>query len=162
MERDIVMDFDTIKLELDEQKNKLERIKEALKLDEKKERINELEKETMKDGFWEDSKNSSVVLGEMKALKNMIEKIDKLSKDLADAYAYLELAEEMNDLESYKEAKKLLDILIERLETLEIDTLLSEEYDSNNAIVTIHPGAGGTESQDWALMLYRMYSKWSR
>lgn len=160
MERDIVMDFDTIKLELDEQKNKLERIKEALKLDEKKERINELEKETMKDGFWEDSKNSSVVLGEMKALKNMIEKIDKLSKDLADAYAYLELAEEMNDLESYKEAKKLLDILIERLETLEIDTLLSEEYDSNNAIVTIHPGAGGTESQDWALMLYRMYSKW--
>lgn len=160
MECDIVMDFDTMRIELNELSSKLDRIKGALKLEEKKIRIEELEKETMESDFWEDSKKSSVVLSELKSLKNILEKIEKLEKDLSDALGYLELAEEMNDLESYKESKKIIDTLDEKLETLEIDTLLSEEYDSNNAIVTIHPGAGGTESQDWALMLYRMYSKW--
>ncbi|MDO4282423.1 MAG: peptide chain release factor 2 [Clostridia bacterium] len=154
------MDFDTMRIELNELSSKLDRIKGALKLEEKKIRIEELEKETMESDFWEDSKKSSVVLSELKSLKNILEKIEKLEKDLSDALGYLELAEEMNDLESYKESKKIIDTLDEKLETLEIDTLLSEEYDSNNAIVTIHPGAGGTESQDWALMLYRMYSKW--
>lgn len=154
------MDFDEVKIKINELKEKLSRIKEALKLGEKEERINELEKETMKEGFWEDSKKSSSVLSEMKTLKNLLEKVLKLDKDLSDAIGYLELAEEMNDNESYKEAKKILEVLDDKLEMLEINTLLSEEYDSNNAIVTIHPGAGGTESQDWALMLYRMYSKW--
>lgn len=154
------MDFDEVKIKINELKEKLDRIKEALKLDEKERKINELEKETMKDSFWEDSKKSSSVLSEMKTLKNLIEKVLKLEKDLSDAIGYLELAEEMNDNESFKEAKKIIETLNDNLEMLEINTLLSEEYDSNNAIITIHPGAGGTESQDWALMLYRMYSKW--
>lgn len=67
----------------------------------------------------------------------------------------------MNDQESFKEAEKISKILNGKLEKLEIETLLDGEYDSNNAIITIHPGAGGTESQDWAEMLYRMYLKWA-
>ena len=69
---------------------------------------------------------------------------------------------EENDIESYNESIKISKLLEEKLNKLEITTLLSEEYDENNAILTIHPGAGGTESQDWALMLYRMYTRWSQ
>ena len=68
--------------------------------------------------------------------------------------------EEENDNDSFKEAKFISLKLEKDLEKLEVNTLLSEEYDINNAIVTIHPGAGGTESQDWAMMLYRMYTRW--
>lgn len=160
MECDIIMDFDTLKIRLNELNEKLKRIKEALRLKEKMNDLEELEKETMSEGFFEDSKRSSIVLTQMKSLKSIIDKMLKLDQEMSDAFGYLELAEELNDIESYKEAKKLSDILDNKLEILEIDTLLSDEYDSNNAILTIHPGAGGTESQDWALMLYRMYSKW--
>ena len=72
------------------------------------------------------------------------------------------MAEQLNDFESFKEAEKITLILTEKLEKLEMDTLLNGEYDSNNAIITIHPGAGGTESQDWALMLFRMYTRWAQ
>lgn len=161
MECDEIMDFDAIRMHLNELKQKLERMKDALKLEEKKERMNKLEQKTMEEGFWEDTSISSTVLTEMKTLKKAIEKIEYLEKELSDAQGYLELAEELNDIESFKEAEKILEYLEEKLEALEIDTLLSGEYDNHNAIVTIHPGAGGTESQDWAFMLYRMYTKWS-
>lgn len=135
------MDIDTLKIKLNDIKKKIVRIKEALRLNEKEKRVDELEKETIKEGFFEDSKRSAAILSEMKTLKDIIEKMLKIDKDLSDAVGYLELAEEMNDLESYKESKKILDNLDEKLEVLEIDTLLCDEYDSNNAIVTIHPGA---------------------
>lgn len=154
------MDFDSLKILLNEIKCKFENIKQALSLKSKKERLIELEKTTMKEGFWEDTSLQSIVLSEMKVIKNTIEKIDYIEKEISDFSGYIEIAEEMNDLESYKEAINLSKILSNKLEKLEIDTLLSDEYDSNNAILTIHPGAGGTESQDWALMLYRMYTRW--
>ncbi len=154
------MDIDELKMKYSDEMEKLNKIIEALNLDEKKKRIQELEEKTMSNDFWQDSKNSSLVLGEIKSLKNIVEKIEKLKKELSDALGYIELAEEVQDFESYKEAKKIIEEMSEKLDILEIDTLLSDEYDANNAIVTIHPGAGGTESQDWALMLYRMYNKW--
>lgn len=153
------MDFDSIKINA--LLAKLKQISEALNIDKKQERIKEIEGETIKPGFYEDAKQSSNLLAELKSLKDIIEKIDRLNNNISDAYVYIELAEEMNDVESFKEAQKLCDILDNKLEQLEITTLLSDKYDENNAIVTIHPGAGGTESQDWALMLYRMYTKWA-
>lgn len=154
------MDFDSIRILLNEIKAKLVTIANALDLDSKKNRIDTLENITMENGFWDDQKNSSKVLSELKNLKLIIEKNEKLEKELIDAKDYLDLAIELNDVESFKEAEKLSKNLVIKLEKLEIDTLLSDEYDSMNAIVTIHPGAGGTESQDWAEMLYRMYGKW--
>ncbi len=154
------MDFDSLRIYINQLKEDFYIIKEALNIESKNKRINELEKQTFDPGFWDDNKNSTKVLTEMKVLKNSCDMADKLQKDLSDAEGYLEISEEMNDIDSYKEADKISKELGEKLEKLEIDTLLSEEYDSNNAIVTIHPGAGGTESQDWALMLYRMYTKW--
>ena len=154
------MDFSGLKDILNKLTEKLNKLKSTLNLEEKYLKIKELEQLTLEEGFWGDVKNSSKVLTEIKQQKNIVLKIEKLETLLSDALEYLDLANEMNDIESFKEAEKISKILNAKLENLEIDTLLSEEYDSNNAIVTIHPGAGGTESQDWADMLYRMYMKW--
>lgn len=155
------MDFDSVKIKINELTQRLDKIKEALKFEEQKDKIKLLEEETLKDGFWEDSKNSSEVLGKIKNIKSIVDKVIKIEKQLSDATGYFELAEELGDTESFKQAEKLSNILDEELEKLNIDTLLSGEYDMNNAIVSIHPGAGGTESHDWAQMLYRMYIKWA-
>ncbi len=155
------MDFDSIRIAINLAYENLEKIKVALNYDEKKEELKKLEQETLREGFWEDNKNSALVLSKMKALKSILEKADKLKNLIDEALGYLELAEELNDEESFKQSGIYLKRSENQIEKLEIDTLLSDEYDSNNAIISIHPGAGGTESQDWALMVYRMYSKWA-
>ena len=154
------MDFDSIRIKLNELKESLTKIKDALKYTDKINEIKKLEDETLKEGFWEDTQNSSKVLSKIKILKSSVQKVDEIEKELSDAIGYFELSEELNDLDSFKQAEKISNILYEKLEKLNIDTLLSGEYDLNNAIITIHPGAGGTESHDWAEMLYRMYTKW--
>lgn len=124
-------------------------------------RIEELEKKTIQEGFWSDSKTSSVVLQEMKILKNKYTKYMRLSEEIENLQELNELLLLEEDDELEKELLKNTDILSHNLEKFEIETLLSGKYDINNAIVTLHPGAGGTESQDWAEMLYRMYSRWA-
>ena len=156
------MDFDSLKITLNEHLSKFETLKNTLKLDDKKQKIDKLEKETLKEHFFEDRKSSAKVLSDLKVLKDLVDYIEKIETLFSDTKVYLELAEEMNDQESFKEAQKLSKDLKEKLEKLEIETLLSDEYDINNAILTIHPGAGGTESQDWALMLFRMYTRWAQ
>ena len=156
------MDFDSLKITLNELLSKFETLKNTLKLDDKKQKIDKLEKETLKEHFFEDRKSSAKVLSDLKVLKDLVDYIEKIETLFSDTKVYLELAEEMNDQESFKEAQKLSKDLKEKLEKLEIETLLSDEYDINNAILTIHPGAGGTESQDWALMLFRMYTRWAQ
>lgn len=155
------MDFDSVKIKLNILMDSISKLKSAMNVDEKKAKQAELENLTMSENFWNDSNNSSKVLQEIKLLKLSVEKIEGLEKTCKSAYEYLELAEELNDIESFKEAENISISLEENVEKLKIETLLSDEYDSHNAIVTIHPGAGGTESQDWALMLYRMYTKWA-
>ncbi|MEG2310823.1 MAG: peptide chain release factor 2 [Clostridia bacterium] len=154
------MDFDGVKIFLNELILKLKTIKHALDIENKKQKVYKLEELTLKSGFFEDNIKSLEVLSELKVLKSLIEKIEKIEKELNDAFGYLELAIELNDIESFKESQALSKKLQIKIDKLEIDTLLSDEYDANNAILTIHPGAGGTESQDWALMIYRMYGKW--
>ncbi len=111
--------------------------------------------------FWNDAKKSSEVLTESKRLKNKLEKYNKLKQDIQNVQDLNELLLNENDDEMAKEVLKDTYRLEKEIEALEIDTLLSGKYDKNNAIFTLHPGAGGTESQDWAEMLYRMYSKWA-
>ena len=154
------MDFDSVRLNLEAIKEKIDTLRNAIKIDEKREKIKILEEETLKQGFWEDNDNSSKVLTELKSLKSEVLKYESIEEKYNDAVTFLELAIEENDAESFKEAKNLCGYLTNATEKLEITTLLSDDYDKNNAIITIHPGAGGTESQDWALMLYRMYSRW--
>lgn len=124
-------------------------------------RISELENKTMQDGFWNDSKLSSSILQEMKILKNKHTKFTKIHDELINLKELNELLSIEEDIELAKELLSNTKTLEHDLEKFEIETLLSGKYDINNAIVTLHPGAGGTESQDWAEMLYRMYTRWA-
>ena len=110
--------------------------------------------------FWDDAEASSNKMKELKALKSDIEAFDKLQSDYDEIETYIELGNEAEDTELCEETKELLDSFIKDFEALRMKTLFTEEYDSDNAIVTLHAGAGGTESCDWVSMLYRMYSRW--
>jgi peptide chain release factor 2 len=113
------------------------------------------------DGFWNDTKNSSAVLQEMKQLKNKQSRFNNIYNEFKNLVELNELLLLEEDESLAKELLSNTKALARNLEKLEIETLLSEKYDSNNAIVTLHPGAGGTESQDWVEMLYRMYARWA-
>ena len=123
--------------------------------------LKELEKQTTEADFWSDSKKLSVVLGKIKSIKSKCENYRKIEKELRNLIEISELLKIELDDEMAKEVTKNTKNLVKEIEKLEIATLFSGKYDNMNAIVTIHPGAGGTESQDWAEMLYRMYNRWA-
>ena len=123
--------------------------------------LSNLESETLKNEFWNDSNNSSLVLKKIKNLKNRKEKFNRLNSEINNLLEMIELLKAETDEEMEKELILNAKKIEEEILNLEIKTLLSGKYDENNAIVTIHPGAGGTESQDWAQMLYRMYTRWA-
>lgn len=123
--------------------------------------IQELHDKTLENGFWDDVTNSSKILTSLKRLQNKKEKHTKLKNELDNLIDMNELLLTEEDEELAKETLKNTKKLEQTLNNIELETLFTGKYDKNNAIVTIHPGAGGTESQDWAEMLYRMYGKWS-
>lgn len=133
----------------------------ALRVDELRERAAELEKQTMEAGFWNDQENSSKILQTIKQSKDTVSDYESLCARLEDAIALAELAIEENDESCVPEVESELAAIIATEEKERISILLSGEYDRNNAIVSFHPGAGGTEAQDWALMLYRMITRWA-
>lgn len=123
--------------------------------------LKELEEQTTQQEFWENTENTTKVLSEIKKIKGKYTKYKELEKELNNLLELSELVQEEYDEEIVKDIIKNTKKAQRNLEKLELETLLSGKYDSNNAIVTIHPGAGGTESQDWAEMLYRMYTRWA-
>jgi len=127
----------------------------------KEKELNELQKQTMDNNFWADSEKSSKVLKQINSLKNKVENFKKIKNELKNLIEVNELLLIEQDENLAKDVFKTTSILENQIEKLEISTLLSGKYDINNAILTIHPGAGGTEAQDWAEMLYRMYTRWA-
>lgn len=127
----------------------------------KEQKLKELENKTLEPDFWNDTKNSTQVLAEIKRIKGKCVKYRNIEVELKNIEELTELVTLELDEEIIKEILKSTKKLTTEIEKLEIDTLLSGKYDNNNAIITIHPGAGGTESQDWAEMLYRMYVRWA-
>ena len=123
--------------------------------------LSDLEKQTTMQNFWEDTSNSSKVLKRITELKNKIGSFKSTKKELDNLIEIKNLLSEENDAELEKELYSGLKTLNTSIEKLEISTLLSGPYDINNAILTLHPGAGGTEAQDWVEMLYRMYTRWA-
>ena len=123
--------------------------------------LNDLENETTNPSFWEDIKNSSKVLKRITELKNTVNTFNTVKNEIENLTELKNLLVEETDLELEKELNKNLLNLEDKVNKLEITTLLSEKYDINNAILTLHPGAGGTEAQDWVQMLYRMYCRWA-
>jgi len=123
--------------------------------------IAELEKETNNPDFWNNSENTQKVLAKIKKIKNKYTKYKELEKEINNLIELAEMIKLEYDEELAIDVTKNYKKQEKNLEKLELETLFSGKYDSNNAIVTIHPGAGGTESQDWAEMLYRMYTRWA-
>ena len=124
-------------------------------------KLKELEEQTNNAAFWLDSTNSSKVLKEINQLKSKIEEYQKIENNLNSVVEMNLLVEEEKEESLEEELINSIKELQKEIEKLEINTLLSGKYDSNSAILTIHPGAGGTESCDWAQMLYRMYTRWA-
>ena len=133
----------------------------ALRIDELKVTVEELDKQTLDPDFWSNSENSSTVLQKLKQTKDTIENYEALKSRLEDAITLAEMAIEENEEAYVEEVEGELRAITKEAESKRIEILLSGEYDKNNAIVSFHPGAGGTEAQDWAQMLYRMITRWA-
>ena len=131
-----------------------------LKIEEAKERCADLERETQVEDFWADAEKSSKKLREIKQLKDKYESYEALAAKLEDTYTLCEMAIEASDEDSVEEVLADTEFIETEAERKRIEVLLSGQYDKNNAILSFHPGAGGTEAQDWASMLYRMYTRW--
>ena len=155
-------------IELDQMKQKLavfeeplKEVKASLDLDSKQKRIEELEMEMEAPGFWDDPDYSNKKMKELKNLKDTVQLIEGLCTQKEDIVTLIEMGYEEEDESLIPEIESELDDFIEKLEEVRISTLLSGEYDKNNAILKLNAGAGGTESCDWASMLYRMYTRWA-
>ncbi len=127
----------------------------------KEQALKDLETQTQETEFWNDSENSTKVLQKIKTLKDKIAGFISLNNLINDTKGIIELSLEEKEESMIQEVKSSVKQIEKQLEKLEISNLLSGKHDASNAIITIHPGAGGTESQDWAEMLYRMYSMWA-
>ena len=112
-------------------------------------------------GFWDNPEKSTAIVQESKHLKDVIERYEKLCADREDMLMLIEIAEEENDTDMVPEVQESYDEFCKEYEAIRIETLLCGEYDKDNAILTLHAGAGGTESCDWASMLCRMYQRWA-
>ena len=127
----------------------------------KEEELKQLEEQTMQEGFWTDNPNKDEILNKISNNKKICSTYLELENQIKNLEELSELVMQEFDEEIKKEILKNTKELVKEVEKLELETLLSGKFDKNNAILTIHPGAGGTESQDWAEMLYRMYTRWA-
>ena len=156
-----MLEFEEYKIKLNNMKPTLDGLGSALKLDDARSEIAELDAESAKEGFWNDLDRSQKVQKRMKQLQQKCEKYEKLQSTWEDLMTICEMALEENDDSMLGELETDYAKLESELEAMRLSTLLSGEYDANNVILSIHPGAGGTEAQDWAQMLYRMYTRWA-
>ena len=156
-----MIELDEIKYRLTPYEKELDEIKDALDLQNKEERIIELERTMEAPGFWDDMDKAQKYMKELKNLKDSIETYNNLKSLYDDILVLIEMGEESEDAEIAEEAKSSMDEFASKVDEVKIKTLLSGEYDKYNAILKLNAGAGGTESCDWTSMLYRMYTRWA-
>ena len=157
----MIIQLEEAKRTLQGMRGEIAELGNALKIDKISEEAEELEQKTLVPNFWDDAENSSKILRELKQIKDTIEEYENLQIALEDAIMLADMGIEENDESVVEEVLSELEQIVESTERMRLETLLSGEYDSCNAIVSLHPGAGGTEAQDWASMLYRMYTRWA-
>ena len=153
-----LIEYDAYKQKLRDLKPELDKLSAALDLDAARQEAARLEDETAQDGFWNDLERSQKVQQRLKQLQNKIAKQEKLLSAWEDLTALCEMGQEADDPEILEELKGEYAALEDRTAETRMATLLSGEYDGCSAILQFHAGAGGTEAQDWAQMLYRMYT----
>ncbi|MBE6641173.1 MAG: peptide chain release factor 2 [Ruminococcaceae bacterium] len=160
LEDPLIIALEEARHELISYREKVAELGSALRIEAEKTELAELEKLTLADNFWGDQENSGKVLQSIKRKKDKIEAYESLCVKLEDAITLADMAIEENDESFVEEVQNELSEIVAEEEKRRIEALLSGEYDRNNAILSFHPGAGGTEAQDWALMLYRLYTRW--
>lgn len=156
-----MVELDQFRYRISGYDKQLEGIKKSLDLDNKQKRIEELEADMEAPGFWDDPDKSQKAMKELKGLKDSFEGYDSLKSGLEDINVLIEMADESDDASLVPEIEQEVTSFEEKMEEIRIETLLSGEYDSCDAILTLHAGAGGTESCDWCQMLLRMYTRWA-
>lgn len=156
-----MLQFEELKLKLEAMKPEIDDLASALGLDQMRKEIEQLENRAAEPGFWDDMDQSQKILQRTANLKAKVEKYEKLENRYEDAMALIELGDEAEDESLIEEAQQEIDGIRSDLDRQRLETLLTGEYDKNNAILTFHAGSGGTEAQDWAEMLYRMYTRWA-
>ena len=156
-----LIEYDVYKQKLRELGPELDKLSAALDMESAKQEAQRLEDETAQDGFWNDLERSQKVQMRLKQLQNKVTRQEKLIASWEDLTTLCEMGQEEDDADILEELKSEFAELEERVEETRMTTLLSGEYDNSNAILQFHAGAGGTEAQDWAQMLYRMYTRWA-
>ncbi len=156
-----ILQFEETKLKLNNLKPKFESLCNAMKVDSLKKEIINLEKITSESDFWEHPEESQEILSKISNLKSTVSAYESLYSSYCDVLILNDMADQEEDLSLLAEITNEINRISKELESQTLSTLLTGEYDSNNAILTFHAGAGGTEAQDWVEMLYRMYCMWA-
>ena len=156
-----VIEYDSYKQKLLAMSDTFENLQKALDIESSKHEIARLEAEAHEDGFWNDIERSQANQMRTKQLQNKVHRFEKLVSTRDDLLALIDMGNEMDDASLLPELEEGFADLEKRIEEVRLTTLLSGEYENCNAILTFHAGAGGTEAQDWASMLYRMYTHWT-
>ena len=156
-----VIEYDAYKQKLLTLEPTLKELVQALNIESARKELSELQIETEQEGFWNDVERSQRIAQKIKRLENKIKKYDHLVADWEDTLTLCELAQEEDDASQLEEVAQGYETLEKEVSDRRLAALLTGEYDANNAILTFHAGAGGTEAQDWTEMLYRMYTRWA-
>ena len=156
-----LIEYDVYKQKLRDMEPELAKLSAALDIDAAQQEASRLEAETAMDGFWNDLARSQKVQMRLKQLQNKIARHEKLLSAWEDLVTLCEMGQEEDDADILEELKAEYDTLEKNVEETRMTTLLSGEYDNNNVILQLHAGAGGTEAQDWAQMLFRMNTRWA-
>ena len=156
-----VIEYDAYKQKLLALEPTLKELEQALNIEAARKELSELQIETEQEGFWNDVERSQRIAQKIKRLENKIKKYDHLVSDWEDTLTLCEMAQEEDDASQLDEVAQGYETLEKEVSDRRLAALLTGEYDANNAILTFHAGAGGTEAQDWTEMLYRMYTRWA-
>lgn len=153
--------LDELRLDLESYKDKIQELYNVLEIDKCKSVLHELQGKTIDPDFWNDIQNSHKILQQTRSLEAKIENYNKLAEKLDDLLTMIQLSEESGDESIVNDICKDATVFKSEYDSAKLSSILTGEYDSKNAILTFHAGAGGTEAQDWAEMLFRMYSRWA-
>ena len=156
-----MIEFDEYKVKLNNIRPKLDALADSLGIEAAKEEIDRLHAQIDSEGFWDNQEISQKVMKQSRTLEAKVARYEKMCSQWDDLYTLCDMALEDNDDSMLPELTDGYAQLEQEMENARLETLLSGEYDNNNAIVSFQAGAGGTEAQDWASMLYRMYTHWT-
>ena len=156
-----MLQLDQMKTEIQQYESTMHEVLDSLDLEYKKQRIEELQRESEAPDFWSDADTANKKMKQLKDLQTTVEDAEHVESQYEDILMLIEMGNEENDESVIEPVREDLDAFKNKLEEMRLATLLTGEYDDSNAILSLNAGAGGTESCDWCSMLYRMYTRWA-